>query len=219
MTDDAAPAAPTVPAPEAGAAARPRLSLRFTARDLLSIAIFAVIYFVVVYAIGMIGIVSPLVMLLTLPLAIIVGGIPYMLFLTRVKHAGMVTLFGIVLSVLYLISGHPAISTVLTIVLCLVAEVILWAGRYRSRWATVWAYTVFSAWFIGPMLPLLINREEYLNSPGMQMMGPEYVAAFDQTVSVAALWIYNGATLVCGLLGGLLGSAVLRKHFVKAGLA
>jgi energy-coupling factor transport system substrate-specific component len=50
-------------------------------------------------------------------------------------------------------------------------------------------------------------------------MGPDYVAAFDRIVSVTALWIYNGSTLVCGLLGGLLGSLLLKKHFVKAGLA
>lgn len=214
MTDktlDAATAAAT--------AERPRFSVTFTARDLLNLAIFAVIYFVVVYAIAMLGIISPLVMLLTLPLAIIAGGIPFMLFLTRVRHAGMITVLGIVLAVFYLISGHPAISAVLTVVLCLIAELILWAGSYRSRWAAIWAYTVFSAWFIGPMLPLLLNRQEYLSSPGMQMMGPEYVAAFDQTVTAAALWSYNAATLVCGFLGGLLGWAILKKHFVRAGLA
>jgi energy-coupling factor transport system substrate-specific component len=200
-------------------AKRARFSVAFSARDLLNLAIFAVIYFVIVYVIAMLGIISPLVMLLTLPLSIIAGGIPYMLFLTRVRHAGMVTVFGIVLSVLYLISGHPWISVVLTIALCLVAEVILWAGRYRSTRAAIWAYAVFSAWFIGPMLPMLMNREEYLHSPGMEMMGPEYIAAFDQTVTVTALWVYNAATIVCGLLGGLLGSAVLRKHFRRAGLA
>lgn len=198
---------------------RPRFSARFSARDLLSVAIFAVIYFVIVYAIAMLGIISPLVMLLTLPLSIIAAGIPFLLFLTRVKHAGMVTLFAIVLGALYVAMGHPLLSFVVTVVAALGAEAILWAGRYRSRWSAIWAYAVFSLWFIGPMLPLLLNRSEYLNSPGMQMMGPEYVAAFDQTVSVTALWIYNASTLLCGLLGGLLGSAMLRKHFTRAGLA
>ena len=31
--------------------------------------------------------------------------------------------------------------------------------------------------------------------------------------------VLNGATLVCGVLGGLLGKALLKKHFVKAGIA
>jgi energy-coupling factor transport system substrate-specific component len=209
----------TVPAPTDTRPDRPRFSLAYSARDLLNVAIFAVIYFVVVYAIAMLGIINPLVMLLTLPLSIVVAGIPYMLFLTRVKHAGMVGLFGIVVGVLYLIGGHPWMSTVVTVLVSLLAEAILWVGRYRSRWAAIWAYTVFSLWYIGPMIPLLLNREEYLSSPGMQMMGPEYVAQFDQIVSPAALWLYCAATVLCGLVGGLLGSAILRKHFVKAGLA
>jgi energy-coupling factor transport system substrate-specific component len=219
MTDDTMSDSPTAPTTAAPDRARPRFSLRMKARDLLNVAIFAVIYFVIVFAIAMLGIINPLVMLLTLPLSIVVAGIPYMLFLTRVRHAGMVTLFGTVVAVLYLISGHPVISTVVTIAVSMVAEVIVWAGRYRSRWAAIWAYAVFSLWYIGPMLPLLINRAEYLDSPGMRAMGQEYVDSFDRTVSVNVLWIYNLSTLVCGVLGGLLGAALLRKHFTRAGLA
>lgn len=196
-----------------------RKAVRFTARDLVNVAIFAVIYFAVVFAINMLGIISPIVMLVILPLSVIVAGIPYMLFLTRVKRPGLVTLFGTVVALLYLVTGQPWQSTVLTIVLSLIAEVILARGEYRSKWAAIWAYTVFAFWYVGPWIPLLLNREEYLNSPGMQVMGEEYVAAFDQTVSLTALVIYAAATLICGLFGGVLGSAMLRKHFVKAGLA
>jgi energy-coupling factor transport system substrate-specific component len=195
------------------------ISVRLSARDLLNVAIFAVIYFVVVYAIAMLGIINPLVMLLTLPLSVVVAGIPYMLFLTRVRHAGMIALFGTVIAVLYLIGGHPLISTGVTIAVSLLAEVVAWAGRHRSRWSAIWTYAVFSLWYVGPMLPLLLNRAEYLDSPGMRAMGQEYVDSFDRTVSLDALWIYNVSTLVCGVLGGLLGAAVLKKHFTRAGLA
>lgn len=215
----AATAAPASPSARGTDAARPPFSVKFSARDLLSVAIFGVIYFVVVYAIAMLGIIGPLAMLLTLPLAIVAAGIPYMLFLTRVKHAGMVTLFGLVVGAVYLVSGQPLISFLLTIVVSLVAEVVLWLGRYCSRWAAIWTYAVYSLWFIGPLLPLVINRQEYLASQGMSVMGPEYVAAFDQLFSLTVVWIYNVSTLVFGFLGGLLGSAILRKHFVRAGLA
>jgi energy-coupling factor transport system substrate-specific component len=203
----------------APAAERPTFAPRFTARDLLNVAIFAVIYFVIVFVIAMLGIVSPLVMLLTLPLSAIAAGIPYMLFLTRVRNAGMVTLFGVVIGLLYLMMGHPWISTLVTIAASLLGELILWAGRYRSKWSGICAYTAFSLWFIGPWIPLFVNRAEYLSSPGMKAMGADYIARFDQVVSVPALLGLFAATLVCGLLGGLLGSALLRKHFVRAGLA
>ena len=82
--------------------ARPRFSLRFTARDLTSVAIFAVIMIVVTYVIGMLGILSPLVWLVVMPVSVLVNGIVFMLFLTRVKHAGMVTLFGVVIALFFL---------------------------------------------------------------------------------------------------------------------
>lgn len=207
------------PAPAEAPAAPARTGIKFSARDLVNVAIFAVIYFAVVFAINMLGIISPLVMLVILPLSIIAAGIPFMLFLTRVKHPGMVALFGTVVALLYLMSGQPWQSTALTIALSLIAEVILARGGYRSKWSAIWAYTVFTLWYVGPWIPLLLNREEYLKSPGMQLMGEEYVAAFDQTVSNPALAVYCVATVVCGLIGGVLGSAMLRKHFVKAGLA
>ncbi|WP_194410033.1 MptD family putative ECF transporter S component [Microbacterium cremeum] len=219
MTEqDASTHATETPVMQASAP-RPRSSVAFSARDLLNVAIFAVIYFVIVFAIAMLGIIGPLMMLLTLPLSAIAAGIPYMLFLTRVRHAGMVTLFGVVVGLLYLMMGHPWQSTLVTIALSLVGELILWAGQYRSKWAAIWAYTAFSGWFIGPWIPLFLDREAYLRTQGMEQMGAEYVAAFNEVVTVPAilgLWV---ATLVCGFLGAVLGTALLRKHFRKAGLA
>lgn len=200
-------------------AKRPTPSIRFSARDLVNVAIFAVIYFAVVFAIAMLGIISPLVMLLTLPLSAIAAGVPYMLFLTRVRHAGMVALFGLVLGLLYLMMGHPWVSTLVTVGLSIVAELVLRAGRYRSKWAAIWAYTIFSGWFIGPWIPLFVDREAYLRSQGMAAMGDEYVEAFNQIVTVPAVLGMVGFTLVCGFVGALLGTALLRKHFRRAGLA
>lgn len=199
--------------------ARRRFSLSLSARDLLNVAIFAVIYLVVVYAINMLGFINPVVMLLALLLSTIVASIPYMLFLTRVKHAGMITLFGVVFGLFSGLTGLGWIAAGVTVLASLIAEVILWAGRYRSRWAAIWASTVFSLWYVGPMIPLLIDREEYLRGPELSTSGPEYVAAFDRIVSVPVIWGYDVATLVCGFLGALLGAALLKKHFVRAGLA
>ena len=55
--------------------ARPRLSLRFSARDLVNVAMFAVLMIVVTYAIGMLGILSPLVWLAVVPVSVLVNGL------------------------------------------------------------------------------------------------------------------------------------------------
>ena len=51
--------------------------MSLSARDLINVAIFSVIYFVVIFAMAMLGILGPVVMLVTLPLSVIVAGIPF----------------------------------------------------------------------------------------------------------------------------------------------
>ncbi|MGC4152966.1 MAG: MptD family putative ECF transporter S component [Propionicimonas sp.] len=208
----------TLAAPTA-AAERPRFSLTFRARDFLTVAIFAVIYIVVIFAVAMLGIISPLVMVLTLPLAPLIAGIPYLLFLSRVRHGGMVTLFGIVFGLASMGWGHPWQSALVIIGVSLLAEVVLFAGRYRSKWAAIWAYTIFSAWMIGPWIPFFLDPAGYIAQQATQSMGSDYATQMEAVMAVPVVLGVWAAGIVFGFLGGLLGSSVLRKHFRKAGLA
>lgn len=198
---------------------RSRATFRFSARDLVNVAIFAVIFIIVSYAVGMIGIISPLTWLLIVPVSIVANGVPFMLFVTRVRHPGMVTLFGLVVGLFFLLSGNTLVSTVGIGVVAVLAELVLWAGRYRSRWAAIWAYTIFSLGFFTPFLPLLYDREGYFSSPGWTAMGEEYVRASDALLTGPVLGGLALAIVVAGFVGALVGSSILRKHFVRAGLA
>lgn len=213
MTDE------TIAKPVDSRAARPSSSFTFSARDLVNVALFAVIYAVVVFAIAMIGVINPLVMLLTMPIAPVVAGVPYMLFLTRVRHAGMITLFGLVVGLIYFQMGHPWQSMAVTVVVAVLADLVMWAGKYRSKWAAIWAYVVFSAWFIGPWIPFLLDPVAYLTSPSMKGMSEEYIREFGQLITVPVIGGLSGVILIGGFLGALLGTMLLAKHFKKAGLA
>lgn len=201
--------------PDATAPVAPRLR----ARDLVDVAVFAVIYLVLLFAINMLGYINPVVMLVVLLASIIVCCIPYMLFLARTRRPGKVALFGLVIGLVSGVSGLGWITAALCVVLGVAADLIMRSGGYRSRRAAIWACVVFSLWFIGPMIPLLLDRGAYLTSPEMAGSGDQYIADFDRIVTTQVVWGYNLATLVCALLGALLGSAVLRKHFLRAGLA
>jgi len=207
---------PGAPAARAG---RAPFSLAFKARDFLNVAIFAVIYIVVIFAVAMLGIISPLVMVLTLPLAPLIAGIPYMLFLSRVRHGGMVTLFGIVFGLASMGWGHPWQSALVIVVVSLIGEIAMYLGRYRSTWAAIWTCTIFSAWMIGPWIPFFLDPAEYIAQQATQSMGSEYAAQMDAVLAPPVILGVWAAGIVFGFLGGLLGSAVLRKHFVRAGLA
>ena len=197
----------------------PAFSLAFSARDLFNAAIFAVIFIVVGYAIGMLGVISPLVWLVVIPITTLVNGITFMLFVTRVKHAGMVTLFALIIAIFYLLGGNNLISTATVVLLGVLADLVLAIGRYRSKRAAIASYTVLGLAYVTPFVPLFIDREAYFDAASWASMGEEYRVAADQLLSPLVIGIFLLAILITSFFGALLGSAMLRKHFVKAGLA
>ena len=203
----------------AGGSGGSRFSLAMSGRDLMTIGIFLAIYIVLYFAITMFGFLNPVMMLVTLGLSIVVGAIPFMLFLTRVKHAGMVALFAIVLGVLLLVIGFPPLSIGILVALAVVVELVLAATGYRSRWAGVLSYTIFSVWNTAPLLPLFYDRQGYFSSPSMSRMGPEYTARLDAFLSTGVLIGFDIAAVVLGLIGGVIALRLLRKSFARAGLA
>ena len=196
-----------------------RFSLAMSGRDLMTIGIFLAIYIVLYFAITMFGFLNPVMMLVTLGLSIVVGAIPFMLFLTRVKHAGMVALFAIVLGILLLVIGFPPLSIGILVSLAVVVELVLAVTGYRSRWAGVLSYTIFSVWNTAPLLPLFYDRQGYFSSPSMSRMGPEHTARLDAFLSTGVLIGFDIAAVVLGLIGGVIALRLLRKSFARAGLA
>ena len=196
-----------------------RFSLAMSGRDLMTIGIFLAIYIVLYFVITMFGFLNPVMMLVTLGLSIVVGAIPFMLFLARVKHAGMVALFTIVLGILLLVIGFPPLSIGILVALAVVVELVLAATGYRSRWAGVLSYTIFSVWNTAPLLPLFYDRQGYFSSPSMSRMGPEYTARLDAFLSPGVLIGFDIAAVLLGLIGGVIALRLLRKNFARAGLA
>lgn len=83
----------------------------------------------------------------------------------------------------------------------------------------VLAYTVYSLWYCTPLLPIFYARDEYFADPAMQQMGQDYIEQMKDLLSPTVLAVFSASTVLFGLLGGLLGLRMLRKHFEKAGLA
>ncbi|GAA3052030.1 MptD family putative ECF transporter S component [Streptomyces roseofulvus] len=195
-----------------------RLDLRMSPRDLINIGIFGALYLVTIGVFTLFEFLGPVMTLLTSAVSIVAAGVPFMLFLTRVRHAGMVTVLAVIVNGFMLLIGSPPIGLVIGVVAAVIAEALLYAGRYRSRKMSVLAYAVFSTWFAGLFMPMLYAREEFLSSPYMESMGEEYTRQLDDLLSPAVLIAFDVSTLVFGVIGGLLGVRLLDKHFRKAGL-
>ena len=187
-------------------------------KDLITVGIFTALYFVVFFGFGMLGFFGPAVHAVGIVLGSLANGIVFALYVTRIRKPGMVFLTAIVSSLLMVLTGHAWTTLVTAAVFSVLAELVLAGGRYRSARASVIAYGVFSLLVAGPILPLYLQRDAYIANIGEQM-GEDYARAWDTLFSPTFMAVLLVAVFLASCLGGLLGQKMLRKHFVRAGIA
>lgn len=192
------------------------MSNKLQAKDLINVGIFTAIYFVVFFACGMLGYIP--VFLLLLPLICpLVSGIPFMLYLTKVRHFGMITITGLICGALMLVTGMSWQPIVSGVVFGILADLILKWGNYQSSKKTILAYTIFSIWLMGMMFPLYFARDSYFAAL-VPAYGQEYADALMSYTPAWSFYVLTALAALGGFLGALLGKAVLKKHFKKAGI-
>ena len=187
-------------------------------KDLITVGIFTALYFVVFFGFGMLGFFGPAVHAVGIVLGSLANGIVFALYVTRIRKPGMVFLTAIVSSLLMVLTGHAWTTLVTAAVFSVLAELVLAGGRYRSARASVIAYGVFSLWVAGPILPLYLQHDAYIANIGEQM-GEDYARAWDTLFSPTFMAGLLVLVFLASCLGGLLGQKMLRKHFVRAGIA
>lgn len=81
------------------------MSNKLQGKDLINIGIFAAIYFVVVFAVSMLGVIPIFIPLLDV-LVPLIGGIPMMLYFSKIKKFGMLTISGLLEGILMLLTRN-----------------------------------------------------------------------------------------------------------------
>ena len=190
---------------------------KLNGKDLLNIGIYSAIYFVIVFAIAMLGMVP-----ISYPMLVVfcplIGGIVFMLFLTKVKKFGMIWIMSVLMGLLMLVCGMGVYPLIVSVVTGLLADLIYRSGNYKSAAKAVLTHGVFSLWIFANFLLFYLNHDSYM-ATREEMIGPEYVETLNK---ILPLWSWIILLIVCfvfGLLGGLLGRKMLKKHLAKAGIA
>ena len=108
------------------------MSNKLQAKDLINLGLFTVLYFVIGCCVAIpVGFV-PIFLPILGALWSLITGIPFMLFLTRVKKFGMVTIMGILSGLLMGLTGMGFWGVPMGVIFGLLGDLILKSGGYKS---------------------------------------------------------------------------------------
>src|SRR3712207_1614137 len=116
---------------------------RLKIKDLVTIGVFAVIYFAVMFGVGMIGMV-PVLFLVYPTLLGIVSGTIILLFMAKVQKPWALFILGMLSPLIMFAMGHTYVLAVHALIVMFIAEMLRKIGNYRSFKYNMLAFSIFN---------------------------------------------------------------------------
>ncbi|ENK0838622.1 MptD family putative ECF transporter S component [Clostridium sp. FAM 1755] len=190
---------------------------KLQAKDLINIGIFTALYFIIGCAVAIpIGFV-PIFLPILGSLWTFITGIPFMIFSTKVKKFGMVTIMGILSGLLMGLTGMGFWGVPMGVIFGLLGDLIMKSGKYKSVKKNILGYSTFSLWMIGTYIPMYFMVDQAF-ADFASSFGEEYATRVIAVMPMWSLILVIVGIFVFAILGGLFGKAILKKHFEKAGI-
>ena len=185
-------------------------------KDFINLGIFAALYIIVFWTIGMTGLI-PIMMLFYIGIACFFEAVVIMAMLTRVRRFGIFTAVIVLMGVVMSLSGHGLFALAATFVFGLLGDFIMSRGGYRSFRLNQIGYAVSCLWSLGPFIPILMDPAGYWAALAPSY-GQAYVDAVAPMLSVPGVVGIVASGVIAGFLGCYFARAILKKHFSRAGI-
>lgn len=190
---------------------------KLTAKDLINVGVYTAIYFVVQFILGMTGFI-PIMMIVMPPVLAFVGSIILMLYFSKVKRFGMVTISGILIALIVFLTGRPWQCVAICLLCGLAADLILKSGQYHKVFTLPIACGFMNLWQCAMALPMFFGFRKAFMASMVVSYGQEYVDTLSRLTPDWMFFVLTAIIFIFGILGGLFGRTLLKKHFVKAGM-
>ncbi|EFM64120.1 conserved hypothetical protein TIGR02185 [Peptostreptococcus stomatis DSM 17678] len=186
-------------------------------KDLVTIGVFTVIYFVLMFLSGMIGIV-PILYLAYPTVAGIITGIVIMLFMAKVQKPGGLFILGLICSLIVIAMGNTYVILVHALISMAIAEIIRKTGGYKSFKYNMLSFAIFNTWICGFLMQVLLVKDKVIEIAETRGMGYAYIMKLIALLNFSSMILVYIGAIVGGIIGAYIGKAFLKKHFEKAGI-
>lgn len=192
-------------------------SKKINARDLINIGIYTALYVVVLFVVGMLTAIPVLypALFVIWPIA---TGIPFMLFITKVKKTGMVFIMSLILGTVWFLMGYSWLGFSSYVIFGLISEIVFKAAEYKNFKLLTIGYWIFSCGILGCPANLWLAGDSYMAAV-RDNMGDQYTT---QLMHYMPWWmgiVAFGLLFIGAVIGAVIGKKMLKKHFERAGIA
>ena len=190
---------------------------KMNVKDLINTGLFTVLISLATMITSFVGLLPFLMPFIPVFVGLVTGPI-FMLYATKIKKPGMFFICELLCGCLFGLTGHGLWTILSYSVGGLIGEFILRKGNYSSIDGARWAISLASISCFGQMLPMYISRAAYEQTL-IEQYGPEFA---QQCLKWMPLWSFFPILIlavVFTFIGCTIGINMLKKHFVKAGMA
>lgn len=189
---------------------------KLTGKDLINVGIYTAMTIVVFFAFGLLTTIPVMypILLFVLPF---VCGIPMMLYYTKIKKFGMLTITGLICGIFFFFIGYTWLAIVFWTAGGLAADLVLRIGKYQGGKIAILSYGVFCLGMIGWPAPLWLAGEAYWDNIRTSM-GAQFANTLQSLMPSWMGFVALAVLFIGGICGALVGRKMLKKHFQRAGI-
>lgn len=186
-----------------------------TAKDIVLLAVFGVITFIVMMAVAMVCSFSADMAWWTHAIGSIPAGIVWTYLMARVPKRGAAFIAGAVMAILGFVMGMAWTGPVGILAGSALCELVMIAGK-RAKWTIPVGFAVLIVcWWFGQLSLILFAGQAYVDMIVEMGMTAEYGQGLVNWVYSPAFPICAVVTFAAACLGGVLGLKIFKKHFAK----
>ena len=194
------------------------LKKELTVTDLVTIGIFTALFLIFTLVGGIFFATNP-VLTFYMPIgsALLCGPI-YLLLLAKVQKPFAVTILGIVLAVIWFVTGMHWALSLGYLLMGIVADLVARLGAYRSKIINGLSYMLLSLGGTGSYLVFFADPAGWAETMVGNGTDPLYIETMRSTGSLGIMAAMLLGTLAAAALSAFVGSKMLKKQFEKAGI-